>query len=154
MPALSPAPESPWRKWLTVGALALLLAYVTGQVAGMAVVFLSDDNGNSTAPVMPLILGAQALALCLGAVLLARIPQVWRRVHKGLRVAGILALVAVVLLAVAVGIQMVDDTSRDQGAATAGFFALLLFGLPLLVQAGLFLFGAALAGRRATAAGG
>ena len=151
MPPITPAPDRSWRKWLSVAALALLVSYMVGHVASTGVLFLTDEATHI--PVMPVILGAQGVALVAGAVWLARMPYLWRRVQRGLTLAGILAIAALVLLVIVVGGQMVRDSSMDQGGATAGFFALLLFGVPFLLQAALFLFGGAMAGRRAKSAG-
>lgn len=124
----SPIPEHPAKKWVSIVLLAALAGYAASPPMSVGLAMLEDGGLPSPVGIMPAILGVQAATCVAALVWLAREADFWTRISKGLRLAGWLLVAALAALVVLTIKNAMTDTSPDQGAATASFFMLIIFG--------------------------
>lgn len=123
-----PAPERPVATWLSALLPALVIAYAIGPLLSCVLMLFEGAESLSRINIVPLIVGAQAVTFVAATWLLRRIPGLWLRIGTGLQRAGWLLLATLPVLILLTILIARQDTSLDSGAATAGFFMLIIFG--------------------------
>lgn len=131
--------EHPAATWLSAIVTAAVTAYAFGTLLSCVLVVLETLQATPRIDVMWLLIGGQVVILVVTTWFLRRINGIWRRVGIGLQRAGWLLIATFPVLLLGTLIIARFDDSPDSGAATAGFFMLVIFGLYYVLQGAVLL---------------